>query len=79
LLQLPAIRIQDDGIGINPDTHILAANGHGTDVAKQGLTNMKARAHSIGGQITIESQKNCGTEIQMSFNKEVGGKNEGKS
>lgn len=70
------ITIEDDGIGINSDTKTAAGKGHGTDVVKQGITNMKARAYSIGGQITIESQESCGTKIQLSFNKEAGGKNE---
>lgn len=69
------ILIEDDGIGINSDIQktvegkILEA-----DVIKQGITNMKVRAQSIGGQISIESQKGYGTKIHMSFNKEAGGK-----
>lgn len=69
------IIIEDDGIGINSNTRKEeAGKGHEADVLKQGITNMKARAYSIGGQITIESQESCGTKIQMSFNKEAGGK-----
>ena len=68
--------IEDDGVGMNSNISSTANKDRGTHVLKHGVNNMKARAHSIGAQITFESQDNRGTKIQLSFNKEAGEKNE---
>ncbi|WP_438717017.1 sensor histidine kinase [Enterococcus sp. AZ109] len=53
--ELLVVRIQDEGAGF--------------DLAKQksgfGLVNMKERAHAIGSQLVIHSQRGQGTVIQM--------------
>jgi signal transduction histidine kinase/ligand-binding sensor domain-containing protein len=49
------LRLSDDGKGFDPDP---ASNGH-------GLTNMRARAKSLGGEIAISSEANHGTNITL--------------
>jgi signal transduction histidine kinase len=49
--------IQDDGIGFNPETHILS--GH------FGLSGMRERAQMSGGELTVTSKPNCGTTIRL--------------
>jgi signal transduction histidine kinase len=48
------LRIRDQGIGFDPD----AVKGNGV-----GLTSMKERVKSVGGDLSIESQLQLGTTI----------------
>ncbi|NJD59315.1 MAG: hypothetical protein C3F13_14285 [Anaerolineales bacterium] len=51
--------IQDDGIGFNPQVNSLA--GH------FGLTGMQERAKLVGGELTINSQPQQGTNIHLTI------------
>ena len=50
-------RIRDDGVGFDPSS---APHGH------NGLREMAARVHAVGGGIEIRSASTKGTEIQLS-------------
>lgn len=54
-----ALRIVDDGIGIDAATVHAGRQGH------FGLTGMRERAQQIRGTITIASRPNGGTEIEL--------------
>jgi len=54
LLQL---RIEDDGVGMNPDT---ARRAQGN-----GLRNMRARARGLHGEFRLESAPGAGTRLSV--------------
>jgi signal transduction histidine kinase len=54
------VRIRDDGRGIDPQLlHTDGLSGH------YGLRGMRERAQSLGGELTIWSEVNSGTEIDL--------------
>lgn len=57
-----SITISDDGVGFDLEEE------YGSKRASLGLLNMKERAESCGGSFTIDSIKEMGTTIFMSFN-----------
>ena len=54
------IRVRDDGTGL--DTEVLA---HGQRQGHWGLPGMRERAEKLGGQLSIWSEHNAGTEIEL--------------
>lgn len=54
-----ALRVRDNGIGIDPSTAELGKDGH------FGLRGMRERAARIGGKLTLVSSANSGTEITV--------------
>jgi len=56
------LRVRDDGRGIDPKTISGdAPAGH------YGLPGMRERAKLIGGKLTVWSEIECGTEIELSI------------
>jgi signal transduction histidine kinase len=59
------IRVEDDGIGLNREVSLrldeMLANKH------FGLAGMYERADLIGAEISIHSQPNEGTRIQLTW------------
>src|SRR6266436_3867298 len=54
-----ALRVSDNGIGINPAIADTGKDGH------FGLQGMRERAARIEGKLTIVSSMNSGTEIKL--------------
>lgn len=54
-----ALRISDNGVGIDPSTAALGKDEH------FGLQGMRERAARIGGKLTLVSSANSGTEITL--------------
>jgi signal transduction histidine kinase len=54
-----ALRVRDNGVGIDPSTAALEKDGH------FGLRGMRERAARIGGKLTLVSSANSGTEITI--------------
>jgi signal transduction histidine kinase len=54
-----ALRVRDNGVGIDPSTAALGKDGH------FGLRGMRERAARIGGKLTLVSSVNSGTEITV--------------
>jgi signal transduction histidine kinase len=54
-----ALRVSDDGIGIDPTIISAGREGH------FGLAGMRERARNAGGSISIASRPNHGTEIEL--------------
>jgi signal transduction histidine kinase/ligand-binding sensor domain-containing protein len=54
-----ALRVSDNGIGIDPVTADRGKDGH------FGLQGMRERAARIGGNLTLGSSSNSGTEIKL--------------
>jgi signal transduction histidine kinase len=54
-----ALRVRDNGIGIDPITADTGKDGH------FGLRGMRERASRIGGKLTLESSSRSGTEIRL--------------
>jgi signal transduction histidine kinase/ligand-binding sensor domain-containing protein len=50
------LQISDNGIGFNPQ-----------EIKGNGIGNMKKRANDLNGILTIISNENCGTTIQLQF------------
>lgn len=53
------LRVEDDGVGLSSDPPITASGAH------DGLRNMRRRAHSAGGGLSIESTPGQGTAIEL--------------
>ena len=53
------IRVQDNGVGINPETLNSGRQGH------FGISGMKERAERLGGSISIRSRPGEGTEVNL--------------
>jgi signal transduction histidine kinase/ligand-binding sensor domain-containing protein len=53
------VRVQDNGVGINPETLNLGRPGH------FGISGMKERAERLGGSISIRSYPGEGTEVNL--------------
>jgi signal transduction histidine kinase len=53
------LTVQDDGHGFDPDTAPGVADGH------LGLTVMRERARSYGGDCSVESQPGSGTRVRL--------------
>lgn len=51
------ICVQDDGCGFNPESPLHLSGGH------FGLAGMKERIKKLGGQLTLSSQPDIGTEV----------------
>ncbi|MBQ8428025.1 MAG: Spo0B domain-containing protein, partial [Clostridia bacterium] len=66
------ITVDDTGLGISPENikHIFE-NGYSTKGKNRGtgLYQVKTMVDNLGGQITVESQKNVGTSFSVSFSK----------
>ena len=56
------VRVRDDGIGV--DSTILA---RGQRSGHWGLPGMRERSESIGGRLKIWSERNAGTEVELSM------------
>ena len=56
------LRVADDGMGIDPA--VLSAGGR---AGHHGLPGIKERAELAGGKLTVWSQLNCGTEIELTI------------
>jgi signal transduction histidine kinase len=54
-----ALRVRDNGVGIDPSTAALGKDGH------FGLRGMRERTARIGGKLTLVSSANSGTEITV--------------
>jgi signal transduction histidine kinase len=54
-----ALRVRDNGVGIDPSTATLGKNGH------FGLRGMRERAARVGGKLTLVSSVNSGTDITV--------------
>jgi signal transduction histidine kinase len=54
-----ALRVRDNGVGIDPSTAALGKDGH------FGLRGMRERTARIGGKLTLVSSANFGTEITV--------------
>jgi signal transduction histidine kinase/ligand-binding sensor domain-containing protein len=54
------VRVRDDGIGVDPT--ILAG---GQREGHWGLPGMRERSESIGGQLSVWSERNAGTEVEL--------------
>jgi signal transduction histidine kinase len=57
-----SVRVRDDGIGVDPA--ILAG---GQRAGHWGLQGMRERSESIGGQLKVWSERNAGTEVELSI------------
>jgi signal transduction histidine kinase len=55
------VRVRDDGKGIDPD--VLSGDGR---KGRYGLSGMRERAQLIGGQLTVWSELESGTELELS-------------
>jgi PAS domain S-box-containing protein len=58
------LRVQDDGIGLDPMVRAEAAAG---DRRRLGLQGMRERAALLGGSVEVESQPGAGTTITVRF------------
>jgi PAS domain S-box-containing protein len=58
------LRVQDDGIGLDPMMRAEAAAG---DRRRLGLQGMRERAALLGGSVEVESQPGAGTTITAQF------------
>jgi len=59
------VRIDDDGIGIDPDARLRGAiQGH------WGLPGMSERARRLGGRLTVAAVHPSGTRVELRFNLE---------
>lgn len=54
-----SLRVSDDGVGIDPSIADRGRDGH------FGLQGMRERAARIGGNLTVVSSANSGTEITV--------------
>jgi signal transduction histidine kinase/ligand-binding sensor domain-containing protein len=54
-----ALRVRDNGVGIDPSTATLGKDGH------FGLRGMRERATRVGGKLTLVSSVNSGTDITV--------------
>ena len=54
-----ALRVSDDGIGIDPGVVDRGKEGH------LGLQGMRERASRIASKLTVASSSNAGTEIKL--------------
>jgi signal transduction histidine kinase/ligand-binding sensor domain-containing protein len=54
-----ALRVRDNGVGIDPSTATMGKDGH------FGLRGMRERTARIGGKLTLVSSANSGTEITV--------------
>jgi len=54
-----ALRIRDNGVGIDPNYAIVGKEGH------HGLQGMRERAFRIRGKLTILSSTESGTEVSL--------------
>ncbi|MCK6579396.1 MAG: type IV pili methyl-accepting chemotaxis transducer N-terminal domain-containing protein [Anaerolineae bacterium] len=61
-----AIRVEDDGVGFDPEAPSLDGNDH------FGISIMRARAARIGGQITLRSQPHKGTQMTLAWSAQNG-------
>jgi signal transduction histidine kinase len=57
-----SLEIHDDGVGFHPDERGLPKNCESAGI---GLLSMKERVLSLNGQIEIDSNKKCGTSINV--------------
>ena len=57
-----SVRVRDDGIGVDPT--ILA---DGQRAGHWGLPGMRERSESIGGRLNVWSERNAGTEVELSI------------
>jgi signal transduction histidine kinase len=55
-----SIRVRDDGIGVDPQ--ILA---RGQRAGHWGLPGMRERSETLGGRLTVWSERNAGTEVEL--------------
>jgi hypothetical protein len=55
------VRVRDDGKGIDPE--LLSSDGR---KGHYGLSGMRERAQLIGGQLTVWSELESGTEVDLS-------------
>ena len=55
------MRVRDDGRGIDPE--VLSGDGR---KGHYGLSGMRERAQLIGGQLTVWSELESGTELELS-------------
>jgi nitrate/nitrite-specific signal transduction histidine kinase len=53
--------IEDDGVGFDCDAVLAGTRGG----AHTGLQTMRERAHSIGGDLVIESDRGSGTLVRL--------------
>jgi two-component system nitrate/nitrite sensor histidine kinase NarX len=53
------VTVEDDGVGITDDQ---SPRGH------FGLSIMRDRAHSVGGQLAVEPRRPSGTRVRLCFN-----------
>jgi NarL family two-component system sensor histidine kinase YdfH len=53
------LRVQDDGMGFNP--HQVDQSGH------FGLSGMQERTRLAGGRLSVHSQKDRGTTVQLTI------------
>lgn len=58
------LRVQDDGIGLNPS---VSADGAPGDRRRLGLQGMRERAALLGGTVEVESEPGRGTTITATF------------
>jgi signal transduction histidine kinase len=56
------LRVRDDGKGLDPK--VLAAGGR---AGHYGLHGMRERANLIGGELTVWSERDSGTEVELSI------------
>jgi ligand-binding sensor domain-containing protein/signal transduction histidine kinase len=54
------LRLRDDGIGIDPK--VLSGDGH---EGHYGLQGMRERAQLLGGKLTVWSERDSGTEVEL--------------
>ncbi len=54
------LRLRDDGIGI--DAKVLSGDGH---EGHYGLRGMRERAKLLGGKLTVWSERDSGTEVEL--------------
>ena len=59
------LSVFDNGKGF--DIEDTKSDPHNPDPCGNGLRNMRERVEILGGRITVESQENLGTRIQVSF------------
>jgi signal transduction histidine kinase/ligand-binding sensor domain-containing protein len=61
-----SMRVRDDGVGIDPQ--ILA---RGRRSGHWGLTGMRERSETLGGQLHVWSERNAGTEVELRIPAEI--------
>jgi len=54
------LRVTDDGCGFEPEDAFAGMGGH------FGLIGIRERAERIGGELRLESQPGCGTQVEVS-------------